>query len=199
MSIELAPLPWAKDALEPAISAETIEYHYGKHHRAYVDKLNAHVAGTPREGQSLQALILGAEGAVFNNAAQVWNHDFYWKCLTPDAAQPVGNLSTALKSSFGSIDAFREAFAKSALNNFGSGWTWLVLKRDNTLDIVNTDDADNPLRAGHAPLLTIDVWEHAYYLDYRNDRAAYLEAVWQRINWDFVAGNLAKIALSPAA
>lgn len=199
MSFELAPLPWAKDALEPAISAETIDYHYGKHHAAYVRKLNGMIEGTPHEGDSLQALILGAEGALFNNAAQVWNHDFYWHCLSPEATRPSGELASSLKSRFGSEDAFREAFVKSALGNFGSGWTWLVLTRANALEIVNTDDADNPMRQGQAPLLTMDVWEHAYYIDYRNDRGRYLESAWKLINWDFVAENLAKRALPSAA
>jgi Fe-Mn family superoxide dismutase len=199
MSFELAPLPWAKDALEPVISKETIDYHYGKHHRAYVDKLNGMIGGTPHEGDSLQALVLGAEGALFNNAAQVWNHDFYWQCLGPEKTRPNGDLASALKAEFGTAEAFQEAFSKSALGNFGSGWTWLVLTLGNTLKIVNTDDADNPMRKGHAPLLTLDVWEHAYYIDYRNDRGRYLESAWQLINWDFVAENLAKRALPSAA
>ncbi len=186
----LPELPYAENALEPYISAETIAYHYAKHHAAYVDKLNDLVEGTRFENATLEELIDNADGAVFNNAAQVWNHDFYWKCLGPDhGGEPTGGLGSAIKEFFGDFTAFKGAFDAAAMGNFGSGWTWLVKMPTGKLEIVNTDDAENPMTQGQQPLLTCDVWEHAYYIDYRNGRAAYLAGFWNLVNWDFVARN----------
>ncbi len=188
---ELPPLPYAMDALAPHISRETLEYHYGKHHRAYVDKLNELVQGTEFETMSLADLIKRTTGPVFNNAAQAWNHDFYWSCLSPGrGGAPMGELARAIDAGFGSFDAFASRFKISALSKFGSGWTWLTRCADGTLAIRNSDNADNPLRANETPLLTCDVWEHAYYIDYRNQRAKYVDAFWHLVNWDFVARNL---------
>ncbi len=190
MSYELPALPYAKDALEPVISAETIDYHYGKHHQAYVTNLNNLVPGTEHEGKSLEELIDSTSGGLFNNAAQVWNHTFYWNGLSPDGGgEPVGSIGDAIVEAFGSFDAFKEQFVKSAIGNFGSGWTWLVKNADGGLEIVNTDDAETPLTDGLTPLLTIDVWEHAYYIDYRNARPKYLDEIWKIVNWDFVEAN----------
>jgi superoxide dismutase, Fe-Mn family len=190
MAHELPPLPFANDALEPVISAETIDYHYGKHHQAYVTNLNKLVPGTEFESAGLEDILLNASGGIFNNAAQVWNHTFYWNGLSPDGGgEPGGALGEAIDKAFGSFAAFKEAFVKSATGNFGSGWTWLVKNAAGGLEIVNTSNAANPLRDGKTPLLTIDVWEHAYYIDYRNARPKYLEEIWQRVNWDFVAAN----------
>lgn len=191
MAFSLPELPYAKDALEPHISAETLEYHYGKHHSSYVKKLNAAVEGTDHATASLEDIIRNAEGGLFNNAAQVWNHTFYWNCLTPDGGgAPDGPLADAINAAFGSFDAFKEEFTERAKGNFGSGWTWLVQKDDGSLAIQNTDDAGCPLTDGVTPLLTVDVWEHAYYVDYRNARGKYLKAIWKLINWEFVASNL---------
>jgi len=187
---ELPALPYAGDALEPVISAETIDYHYGKHHQAYVTNLNNLVAGTEFEASSLEDIIRKADGAIFNNGAQVWNHTFYWNGLSPDGGgDPSGALADAIVAAFGSFDGFKDAFVKSAIGNFGSGWTWLVKNDDGTVEIVNTSNAANPLRDGKTPLLTIDVWEHAYYVDYRNARPSYLAEIWKLVNWDFVAAN----------
>ncbi len=189
----LPELPFAENALEPHISAETIQYHYGKHHAAYVDKLNGLVAGTEFEGASLENMIKHASGAIFNNAAQVWNHSFYWNCLSPTGGgEPDGALGSAIREFFGDFGSFKQQFTAAATGNFGSGWTWLVKTADGKLEIVNTDDAENPMTDGSQPLLTCDVWEHAYYVDYRNARPAYLEAFWQLVNWDFVASNHAE-------
>ncbi len=189
MAHELPPLPYAKDALEPVISAETLEYHYGKHHQTYVNNLNNMIPGTEYENASLEEMIRKAEGGLFNNAAQVWNHTFYWNCLSPDGGgEPGGALGAAIDKAFGSFDKFKEGFQKAGAGNFGSGWTWLVKDGDGVA-IVNTDDAENPLRDGKTPLLTVDVWEHAYYIDYRNARPKYLEEIWKIINWDYVGGN----------
>ena len=186
----LPELPYAEDALEPHISAETIQYHYGKHHASYINKLNELVAGTRFESQSLAEIIRGADGAIFNNAAQVWNHAFYWNGLSPNGAgEPGGALGSAIREFFGDFARFQQDFTAAAMSNFGSGWTWLVKKPDGVLRIVNTDDAANPMTDGDVPLLTCDVWEHAYYIDYRNARADYLQAFWQLVNWDFVARN----------
>ncbi len=186
----LPELPYPENALEPHISAETIQYHYGKHHATYVDKLNGLVAGTEFENAPLEEMIEKADGAVFNNAAQVWNHSFYWNCMGPNGGgEPSGALGSAIEEFFGDFGAFKEQFAAAALSNFGSGWTWLVKTSQGGLEIVNTDDAENPMTQGHVPLLTCDVWEHAYYIDYRNARPAYLEAFWKLVNWDFVASN----------
>ncbi|BDZ72293.1 superoxide dismutase [Methylophaga marina] len=192
MAYELPPLPYAKDALEPTISAETLEYHYGKHHQTYVTNLNNLVPGTEFEGKSLEEIITKASGGIFNNAAQVWNHTFYWNCMTPNAkGTPEGDLAAAIDSTFGSFDEFKETFSKSAATNFGSGWTWLVKNADGSIAIVNTSNAGCPLTDGQKPLLTVDVWEHAYYIDFRNARPKYLEAFWGLVNWDFVAENFA--------
>ncbi|RUO59536.1 superoxide dismutase [Pseudidiomarina insulisalsae] len=193
MAFELPDLPYEKNALEPHISAETLEYHYGKHHAAYVSKLNDAVKGTDMESKSLEDIIKSSSGGVFNNAAQVWNHTFYWHCLSPNGGgEPSGALADAIKSAFGSFDKFKEEFNSQAAGNFGSGWTWLVKKADGSVAIVNTSNAETPLTDGSVtPLLTIDVWEHAYYIDYRNARPNYLSAVWNVINWDFVAKNYA--------
>jgi len=191
MPFELPALPYARDALAPHISRETLDYHYGKHHNAYVANLNNLIAGTEHEGNSLKEIIQTSTGGLFNNAAQVWNHTFYWNCLSPEGGgEPAGALADAIDDAFGSFDAFREKFSKSAVTNFGSGWTWLVKNDDGVLEIVNTSNAANPMTDGLKPLLTCDVWEHAYYIDYRNARPAYLEAFWKLVNWEFVSGNL---------
>lgn len=191
MAFELPALPYAKDALAPHISAETLEFHYGKHHQAYVNNLNSLTEGTEDANKSLEELIKTAQGGLFNNAAQIWNHTFYWHSLSPNGGgEPTGAVADAINQKWGSFDAFKEAFSKSAAGNFGSGWTWLVKTADGGVDIVNTDDADNPIRNGHTPLLTIDVWEHAYYIDYRNARPKYIEAFFNLVNWDFANENL---------
>jgi Fe-Mn family superoxide dismutase len=190
MTHELPALPYEKNGLEPVISAETIEYHYGKHHQTYVTNLNNLIPGTEFESMSLEDIVTKSSGGIFNNAAQVWNHTFYWNCLSPNGGgEPSGALAEAIKTKFGSFDAFKEAFSKSAATNFGSGWTWLVKTADGGVDIHNTSNAGNPLTEGLTPLMTVDVWEHAYYVDYRNARPKYLEAIWGKINWDFVASN----------
>jgi len=190
MTHVLPPLPFAKDALDPVISAETIDFHYGKHHQAYVTNLNNLVPGTAFENASLEDIVMQADGGIFNNAAQVWNHTFYWNGLSPDGGgEPTGALGAAIDKAFGSFAAFKEAFIKSAVGNFGSGWTWLVRNENGSVSIVNTSNAANPLRDGMTPLLTIDVWEHAYYIDYRNARPKYLGEIWKLVNWDFVANN----------
>lgn len=188
----LPPLPYAKDALAPTISAETLEFHYGKHHQTYVDNLNKLVVGTEFESASLEDIVRKAQpGAIFNNAAQVWNHSFYWNCLKPQGGgEPTGALAEALNKSFGSVAAFKQQFATAATTLFGSGWAWLVKKKDGTLAIVQTGNAGNPMTVGDTPLLTCDVWEHAYYIDYRNARAKYVESFWSLVNWNFVAARL---------
>lgn len=192
MTHKLPELPWAKDALEPLISKETIEYHYGKHHQAYVTKLNNLVQETEFAEKSLEDIILKADGVIFNNAAQVWNHSFYWNCLTPSGSGvAVGAIVDKISAQWDSFEDFKEEFSQKAASNFGSGWTWLVLNGEK-LEIINTDDAKNPLRDGGTPLLTIDVWEHAYYVDYRNSRPNYIESFWKLVNWDFVNKQLSK-------
>ena len=187
---ELPALPYERDALAPVISAETLDYHYGKHHQTYVTNLNNLVPGTEYENSTLEEIIRAADGGIFNNAAQVWNHTFYWNCLSPNGGgEPSGPLADAITKRFGSFDAFRDVFSKSAATNFGSGWTWLVKNADGELDVVNTSNAGNPMTDGLTPLLTIDVWEHAYYIDYRNARPQYLDEIWKIINWDFVGAN----------
>ncbi|MEJ2480225.1 MAG: Fe-Mn family superoxide dismutase, partial [Acidihalobacter sp.] len=183
--------PYAKDALAPAISAETLEYHHDKHHQTYVTNLNKLIPGTEFENASLEDIIRKAPaGGVFNNGAQVWNHTFYFAGMSPNGGgEPTGELAEAINKAFGSFAEFKEKFAASGAGNFGSGWTWLVKKASGDLDIVNTSNAANPLRDGLTPLLTVDVWEHAYYIDYRNARPKYLEAFWNVVNWDFVAKN----------
>lgn len=192
MAFTLPPLPYANDALAPTISAETIEYHYGKHHQAYVTKLNAAIDGTDNADKNLVDIIKSASGGLFNNAAQVWNHTFYWRGFSPNGGgEPAGDLAAVIDSTFGSFSDFKKQFEEKAAGNFGSGWTWLVKKSDGGLDIVNTDDAENPMTDGLTPLWTADVWEHAYYVDYRNARPNYLGAIWDIANWDFVADNFA--------
>ncbi|HET8596544.1 MAG TPA: superoxide dismutase [Fe] [Castellaniella sp.] len=192
MAFTLPPLPYAMDALAPHISKETLEYHYGKHHQAYVTNLNKAVEGTELASLSLEEVIRKSSGGVFNNAAQVWNHTFYWNCLSPNGGgEPTGELRQAIEAKWGSVDAFKDAFSKSAAGNFGSGWTWLVKKPDGTLDIVNTSNAGTTVNTDDKALLTCDVWEHAYYIDYRNARPKYLEHFWDLVNWDFAASNLA--------
>ena len=192
MAFELPALPYANDALEPTISAETIGFHYGKHHQTYVTNLNNLVPGTEFEGLSLEEIIAKAQGGIFNNAAQIWNHTFYWNGLTPNGQDAVsGDLGAAISATFGSFDEFKAKFSTSAATNFGAGWTWLVKNADGSLEIVNTSNAGCPLTAGQTPLLTCDVWEHAYYIDFRNARPKYVEAFWGLVNWDFVAANYA--------
>ncbi len=192
MAHELPPLPYEKNALEPTISAETIEYHYGKHHQTYVANLNNLIAGTEFETMALEEIVTKSSGGLFNNAAQVWNHTFYWNCLSPaGGGNPTGGLAEAITEAFGSVDEFKKKFAASAAGNFGSGWTWLVKNAQGGLEIVNTSNAGSPMTEGKKALLTADVWEHAYYIDYRNARPKYLEAFWNIVNWDFVAANFA--------
>lgn len=194
MAFELPALPYAKDALAPHISAETLEYHYGKHHKTYVDKLNGLIPGTEYEGKSLEDIIKTSSGGVFNNAAQVWNHTFYWNCLSPNGGgAATGAVAEAINKAFGSFDKFKEEFTNSAINNFGSAWTWLVKKADGSVAIVNTSNAQTPLTdASVKAILTVDVWEHAYYIDYRNSRPNYLNAFWSLVNWEFVNAKYAE-------
>ncbi len=192
MTFELPALPFEKDALAPYISAETLEFHHGKHHQTYVTNLNNLVPGTEFENLSLEEIVVKATGGIFNNAAQVWNHTFYWNCLAPDAGgEPTGELAAAINATFGSFATFKEEFTKTAITTFGSGWAWLVKNADGSLALVSTSNAGCPLTAGQTPLLTCDVWEHAYYVDYRNARPAYLEAFWALVNWDFATKNFA--------
>lgn len=194
MSVEFPDLPYATDALEPHVSAKTLEFHHGKHHKSYVDKLNAAIVGTANEGQTLETIIMRAheagDTAVFNNAAQAWNHSFLWHSMSPDGSgEPSGELADAINVRFGNLEKFQAEFKAAALGRFGSGWAWLVRSADG-LDIVSTGNADTPLTGGATPLLTLDVWEHAYYLDYQNKRDAYIDAfLGELINWDFAAQN----------
>ena len=196
MSIEFPTLPYAADALEPHISANTLDFHHGKHHRAYVDKLNAAIAGTAYERLPLEAIIAAsyeaADHGVFNNAAQAWNHTFLWHSMSPTGGgQPVGELADAINDRFGDLDAFRSEFRAAALGQFGSGWAWLV-RAGGSIEIASTGNAETPMTSGMTPLLTLDVWEHAYYLDYQNRRDAYVDAFLDKlINWDFAASNYA--------
>ena len=193
MEHTLPAQPYAKAALAPHISAETLEFHHGKHHQAYVTNLNNLIKGTEYENLDLEAIIKKAPaGGVYNNSAQVWNHTFFWNCMKPNGGgEPSGALADAIKAKWGSYDDFKKAFQASAVGNFGSAWTWLVKKADGTLAIVNTSNAGCPLTEGVTPLLTVDVWEHAYYIDYRNLRPKYLEAFWALANWEFAAKNFA--------
>lgn len=193
MAFELPALPFAKDALLPHISPETLDYHHGKHHNAYVVKLNSLVEGTEFAGKSLEDIIRTSQGPVFNNAAQIWNHTFYWNCLSPNGGgEPTGALAEAITAQWGSFSAFQTAFNDKAVNNFGSSWTWLVKKADGSLDIVNTSNAGTPLTdTTVTALMTVDLWEHAYYIDFRNARPTYLNAFWALINWEFAATNFA--------
>lgn len=190
MAFELPPLPYAKNALAPHISEETLDYHYGKHHQTYVTNLNNLVPGTDFADLPLEEIIVQSSGGIFNNAAQVWNHTFYWNCLSPNGGgEPTGALAGAINSTFGSFAAFKEEFTKCAVTTFGSGWAWLVKNTDGSLALVSTSNAGCPLTSNQTPLLTCDVWEHAYYIDYRNARPKYLEAFWELVSWDFAEQN----------
>jgi Fe-Mn family superoxide dismutase len=191
MSFSLPDLPYKKDALAPHISSETLDYHHGKHHAAYVNNLNKLIDGKPEAQKSLEDIIKSSEGGLFNNAAQVWNHTFYWSCMKPGGGgQPTGDLLDAIKRDFGSFDKFKEEFANAAATQFGSGWAWLVLA-DGKLAVTKTGNADLPMKHGQKALLTIDVWEHAYYIDYRNARPKYIDTFLAHlVNWDFALANL---------
>ena len=190
MEYQLPELPYAKGALTPHISAETIEYHYGKHHKAYVDKLNKLIPGTEFEDMQLEDIIKKASGGIFNNAAQIWNHTFYWNCLSPKGGdEPSGEIASTIIKNFGSFAKFKEQFTNAAVTLFGSGWAWLVKNSDGSLAIEATSNAGTPLKDGKKAILTCDVWEHAYYIDYRNARAAYIDAFWKLVNWKFAERN----------
>jgi Fe-Mn family superoxide dismutase len=197
---QLPPLPYELDALEPHISRETLVYHHSKHHAAYVAKLNDAIMGTEFEQKSLEDIVKNALGEkIFNNAAQAWNHDFYWHCLSPEGGSAEGELLEAIRQQFQSIEKFEEEFTTAAANHFGSGWAWLVLDKGGKLAITTTHDADTPLRHGQIPLLTCDVWEHAYYIDYRNKRPDYLKAFWKLVNWRFVSEQFSEARHRKAA
>ncbi|HVY53323.1 MAG TPA: Fe-Mn family superoxide dismutase [Gammaproteobacteria bacterium] len=189
MTHVLPPLPYAMDALAPTISKETLEYHYGKHHQAYVTNLNNLIKGTEFENMSLEDTIKKSNGAIFNNAAQIWNHTFYWHCLTPNATEPKGKLADAIIKKFGSIEEFKKQFSQATISVFGSGWGWLVKNSSSELEIVKTSNGDTPMTQNQKAILTCDVWEHAYYIDYRNARPTYVENFWKLVNWDFMAEN----------
>ncbi len=190
MEHTLPELPYAMNALEPHISAETLEYHYGKHHQTYVTNLNNLIKGTEFESKTLEEIIKSSSGGIFNNAAQIWNHSFYWNCLSPNGGgEPTGELLDAINSSFGSFDEFKKQFSQTSITTFGSGWGWLVKNSDGSLALVSSSNAGTPMTEGQTALLTCDVWEHAYYIDYRNARPGYVEAFWNLVNWDFVAQN----------
>lgn len=191
MPFTLPELPYEKDALAPHISKETLDYHYGKHHQAYVTNLNKLIVDTPYETMTLEDIIKGSSGSIFNNAAQVWNHTFYWHCLSPKGGnQPTGQLADAITQAFGSFEAFKEQFTQTAATTFGSGWAWLVQNDQKQLKIISTSNANTPIHEGLTPLLTCDVWEHAYYIDYRNARPDYISAFWKLVNWEFVTHNM---------
>lgn len=191
MSFSLPKLPYALDALEPHVSRETLEYHYGKHHQAYVNNLNKLIADTEYEQMSLEDIIKKSKEGVFNNAAQTWNHTFYWNCMSPDGdGEPSGKLADEIKKTFGSFDAFKEQFSQAAISQFGSGWAWLVQDKNGHLKITSTSNAGTPMTNEENALLTCDVWEHAYYIDYRNARPDYVKSFWEIVNWDFVADNM---------
>ncbi len=191
MTHELPKLPYAMDALAPTISKETLEYHYGKHHQAYVTKLNELIKDTPFANASLEETVKKSDGAIFNNAAQAWNHTFYWHCMTSDSkGDPSGKLADAIQKTFGSLEDFKNEFTKTAVGTFGSGWAWLVKNKEGKLEIISTSNAGTPMTQDKKALLTCDVWEHAYYIDYRNARPKYVENFWKLVNWDFVEKNL---------
>ena len=191
MAFSLPPLPYEMNALEPHISSETLEFHYGKHHQTYVNNLNGLVEGTDNASKSLQEIIMSSDGGLFNNAAQVWNHTFYWNCMGPNGGgNPTGSAADAINQAFGSFDNFKDQFSKSAATNFGSGWTWLVKNSSGAVEIQNTSNAGCPMTSGNKAVLTIDVWEHAYYVDKRNARPAYIESWWNLVNWDYVNSQL---------
>ena len=194
MAFELPALPYAKDALEPHISAETLDFHHGKHHNTYVTKLNGLVEGTELASKSLEEIVKTSSGGIFNNAAQIWNHTFYWNSLSPNGGgAPTGAVADAINAAFGSFEEFQAKFNDSAVNNFGSSWTWLVKNADGSLAIVNTSNAATPITEdGVTPLITVGLWEHAYYIDYRNVRPDYLKGFWALVNWDFANENFAK-------
>jgi superoxide dismutase, Fe-Mn family len=189
MEHTLPPLPYAKNALAPHISEETLEFHYGKHHQTYVTNLNKLIPGTEFESLPLEEIVRKASGGIFNNAAQIWNHTFFWNSMTPAGGKPSGALGEAIDKKYGSYDKFKEEFTKVAIGTFGSGWAWLVKKPDGSLDIVSTSNAATPLTTDAKPLLTLDVWEHAYYIDYRNARPKFVEAFWNIVNWEFAGKN----------
>ena len=190
MEHKLTTLPYSMEALEPIISRETLEYHYGKHHQAYVTNLNKLIIDTEFLNMSLEEIIMKSSDGIFNNAAQVFNHSFYWNCLAPNAGgEPKGKLAEEINQTFGSFATFKEKFSQTAATTFGSGWAWLVKNKKGTLEIVSTSNAGNPLTDGNKPLLTCDVWEHAYYIDYRNARPKYIEKFWNLVNRDFVSSN----------
>ena len=192
MEHKLPPLPYAHDALAPHVSKETLEFHHDKHHQTYVTNLNNLIKGTEFENDTLEAIVKKSSGGIFNNAAQVWNHTFYWDSMKPNGGgQPTGALADAINAEWGSFDKFKEEFTKTAVGTFGSGWAWLVKKTDGSLDLVSTSNAATPLTTDAKPLLTCDVWEHAYYIDYRNARPKYVEAFWNVVNWDFASQNFA--------
>ena len=192
MAIELPALPYDRTALEPTISGETIDFHYGKHHQTYVTNLNNQIKGTEFEDADLESIIRKSQGGMFNNAAQVWNHTFYWNCLSPNGGgEPTGALLDGINKAFGSFAAFKEQFTQTALTTFGSGWAWLVQRPDGSLGLVSTPNAATPLTGSDKALLTCDVWEHAYYIDYRNARAKYVESFWNIVNWEFAAKQMA--------
>ena len=191
MAFSLPPLPYEMNALEPHISSETLEFHYGKHHQTYVNNLNGLVEGTDNASKSLEEIIMSSDGGLFNNAAQVWNHTFYWNCMGPNGGgNPTGSAADAINQAFGSFDNFKDQFSKSGATNFGSGWTWLVKNSSGSVEIQNTSNAGCPMTSGNKAVLTIDVWEHAYYVDKRNARPAYIESWWNLVNWDYVNSQL---------
>ena len=192
MAIELPPLPYERTALAPHISAETLDFHYGKHHQTYVTNLNKLIGGTEFESMDLESIVRKSQGGMFNNAAQVWNHTFYWNGLKPNGGgEPTGKLAELINKAFGDFAKFKEEFTKTAVGTFGSGWAWLVQRPDGALALVSTANAATPLTGADRALLTCDVWEHAYYIDYRNARPKYVEAFWNLVNWDFVSGQMA--------
>jgi Fe-Mn family superoxide dismutase len=196
MSFQQPELPYAIGALEPFLSELQMSYHYGKHHAAYFKNLNALVDGKPQAKLPLRQLVVESQGGVFNNAAQAWNHSFFWNCMSTSGGggQPSGDLSTAIRRDFGSFEAFKEAFSKAAATLFGSGWAWLAAGADGKLEILALSNAGTPLKEGKEPLLTLDVWEHAYYLDYKNERPRFVEGFWGVVNWEFVAQNLRAVS-----
>ncbi len=190
MQHQLPPLPYDLDALEPHISRETMEFHHGKHHKAYVDKVNELIKGKPQEQMTLEEIVRNSAGPMFNNAAQAWNHTFFWQCMSPEAAKaPEGKLAQAIDGSFGSLEKFKDEFSSAAIEVFGSGWTWLVTDASGKLAIKSTQNAGTPIAEDAIPLLTCDVWEHAYYIDYRNARPEFVKAFWNVVNWQFAARN----------
>jgi Fe-Mn family superoxide dismutase len=192
MNFEVAPLPYAKDALQPVMSVETFDYHYEKHHKTYMTKLKGLIEGKPEASKTLEEVVKSSSGGVFNNAAQVWNHTFFWHCMAPNAGgNPTGAIAAAIDKSFGSFDDFKKKFSEASVGQFGSGWGWLVKNADGSLAIETTANAETPFAAGKTCVLTVDVWEHAYYIDYRNARAKFVEEWWKLVNWDFANKNLA--------